>query len=152
MSNLFYKKCTIKWYVLSYFNCYIVWGFLGSHSYLFKFYLFSFGCAVSSLLCGLFCSCGEQGLLACCCVLGSHFRSFSCCGAQALGRVGFSSCGSWALEHRLCSCGTRAYSLHGTWDLPGPGIEPISPALSGGFFTAESPGKPCYIVFTFVYA
>ena len=23
-------------------------------------------------------------------------------------RVGFSSCGSWALEHRLSSCGTRA--------------------------------------------
>ena len=152
MSNLFYKKCTIKWYVLSYFNCYIIWVFLGSYSYLFKFYLFSFGCAVSSLLCGLFCSCGEQGPLACCCVPGSHFSSFSCCGAQALGRVGFSSCGSPALEHRLCSCGTRAYLLHAMWDLPGPGIEPISPALSGGFFTTESPGKRCYILFTFVYA
>ena len=28
------------------------------------------------------------------------------------------------------------------WDLPGPGIEPMSPALAGGFFTAEPPGKP----------
>ena len=27
-------------------------------------------------------------------------------------------------------------------DLPDPGIEPVSPALAGGFFTAESPGKP----------
>ena len=27
-------------------------------------------------------------------------------------------------------------------DLPDPGIEPISPALSGEFFTIESPGKP----------
>ena len=26
-------------------------------------------------------------------------------------------------------------------DLPGPGIEPVSPALAGGFFTAELPGK-----------
>ena len=26
--------------------------------------------------------------------------------------------------------------------LPNPGIEPISPTLAGGFFTAEPPGKP----------
>ena len=42
---------------------------------------------------------------------------------------GFSSCGSRALEHRLSSCGARASSLRGIWDLPGPGIEPVSPAL-----------------------
>ena len=28
------------------------------------------------------------------------------------------------------------------WDLPGPGIEPVSPLLEGGFFTTEPPGKP----------
>ena len=27
-------------------------------------------------------------------------------------------------------------------DLPDPGIKPVSPALAGGFFTAEPPGKP----------
>ena len=27
-------------------------------------------------------------------------------------------------------------------DLPGPRIELMSPALAGGFFTAEPPGKP----------
>ncbi|KAI4547847.1 hypothetical protein MG293_000177 [Ovis ammon polii] len=27
-------------------------------------------------------------------------------------------------------------------DLPDPGIEPLSPALEGGFFTTEPPGKP----------
>ena len=27
-------------------------------------------------------------------------------------------------------------------DLPNPGIEPRSPALAGGFFTTEPPGKP----------
>ena len=27
-------------------------------------------------------------------------------------------------------------------DLPDPGIEPVSPALEGRFFTAEAPGKP----------
>ena len=28
------------------------------------------------------------------------------------------------------------------WDLPGPGIKPMSPALAGGFFTTEPPGTP----------
>ena len=28
------------------------------------------------------------------------------------------------------------------WDLPGPGIKPMSPALAGGFFTTQPPGKP----------
>ena len=28
------------------------------------------------------------------------------------------------------------------WDLPRPGIEPVSPALAGRFFTTEPPGKP----------
>ena len=32
--------------------------------------------------------------------------------------------------------------LLGMWDLPRSGIEPVSPALAGGFFTTESPGKP----------
>ena len=27
-------------------------------------------------------------------------------------------------------------------DLPDPGIKPASPALAGGFFTTEPPGKP----------
>ena len=31
--------------------------------------------------------------------------------------------------------------LHGIWDLPGQGIEPMSPALAGGFFITEPPGK-----------
>ena len=55
--------------------------------------------------------------------------------------VGFSSCGSWALERRLSSCGTRAQLLRGMWDLPGPGFRPGSPALAGGFLTTAPPGK-----------
>ena len=27
-------------------------------------------------------------------------------------------------------------------DLPNPRIKPVSPALAGGFFTTEPPGKP----------
>ena len=29
------------------------------------------------------------------------------------------------------------------WDLPRPGIEPMSPALAGGFLTTGPPGKSC---------
>ena len=32
-------------------------------------------------------------------------------------------------------------------DLPNPGIEPVSPALAGAFFTTEPPGKPMYILY-----
>ena len=56
-------------------------------------------------------------------------------------RVGFSSCGSRALERRLSSCGARAYLLRGMWDLPRPGLESVSPALAGGFLTTAPPGK-----------
>ena len=55
---------------------------------------------------------------------------------------GLSSCGSQALERRLSGCGTWAWLLCGMWDLPGPGLEPVSPALAGGFLTTAPPGKP----------
>ena len=32
-------------------------------------------------------------------------------------------------------------SFPSPWDLPDPGIEPMFPALAGGFFTTEPPGK-----------
>ena len=83
-----------------------------------------------------------------CGVWASHCGGFSCCGAQALGARasvvvvrGLTSCGSQALERRFSSCGTRALLLHGMWDLPGPGLEPVSLALAGGFLTTEPPRK-----------
>ena len=63
------------------------------------------------------------------------------CSGSLVGPTGFSSCSSWALEHRLRSCGTWALLLLGMWNLPGPGIEPESPALAGGLDTTESPGN-----------
>ena len=50
--------------------------------------------------------------------------------------MGFSRQGSW---------GGLPFPTPG--DLPHPGIEPASlapPALEGGFFTAETPGKPLW--------
>ena len=32
------------------------------------------------------------------------------------------------------------------WDLPGPGIEPVSPALEGGFLTTAPAGKSLLIL------
>ena len=60
-------------------------------------------------------------------------------------RAGFSSCGSRALERRLSSCGAWSYLLRGMWDLPEPGIEPVSPALAGRFLNTAPPGKP-YVI------
>ena len=54
---------------------------------------------------------------------------------------GLGSCGSQALELRLSSCGTRALLPRSMWDLPGPGLEPVSPALAGGFLTTAPLGK-----------
>ena len=89
----------------------------------------------------------EWGLL-CCGVWASHCSGFSCCRAWALGvqasvvvAHGLSRSGSRAPECRLSSCGARAQLLHGMWDLPGPGLEPVSPTLAGGFLTPAPPGK-----------
>ena len=64
------------------------------------------------------------------------------CGAQVSQCGGFFCCGAWALKHRLSSCGSWAYLLCSMWNLPGAGIPSMSPALAGGFFTTEPPGKP----------
>ena len=70
-------------------------------------------------------------------VVSLECADFSSCGTSA------SSC-SRALEHRLNNCGAHELPL-GMWDLPRPGTEPMSPALAGGLFTAEPPGKPWYV-------
>ena len=43
----------------------------------------------------------------------------------------------------MASHGTWAQLVrHSLWDLSGPGREPVSPELAGGFFTTEPPVKP----------
>ena len=85
----------------------------------------------------------------------------------------FSSCGKWGplfivvrgpltiaaslvaehrlQTHRLSNCGSRAQLLRGMWDLPRPGLEPMSPALAGRFSTTVPPGKPCFFFNIFSY-
>ena len=122
-------------------------SFLKIIFYFFKF-IFIFGCVGFSLLCAGFLQLRRAGATLRCGARASRCGGFSCCGAWALGAWasvvvahGLSSCGSWALECRLSSCGTRAQLLRGMWDLPGPGIEPVSPALAGGYLTTALPGK-----------
>ena len=49
---------------------------------------------------------------------------------------------------RLSSCGSWAQLLRSMWYLPRPGLEPLSPALAGGFLTTAPPGKPPSRFFT----
>ena len=74
--------------------------------FLFFIYSFIFLSAALGLRCCVwaFSSCQELGLLLSCGARASQCSVLSCCGAQALGHVGFSTYGSWALERRLRSC------------------------------------------------
>ena len=102
---------------------------LGSLNITLKIFIYLvFGWAGSSLLCRLFSSCSEQGLLSSCSAQASHWDGFSCCGPRAP-------------EHRLSSWGTWASLPHRMWDLPAPGFKPMSPALTCRLFTTEPPGK-----------
>ena len=48
----------------------------------------------------------------------------------------------------LSRCGAWAELPHGMWNPPRPEVEPMSPALAGGFLTTGSPGKPWIDVLT----
>ena len=91
-------------------------------------------------------------------VLGLRFcaRAFSSCskwGPLFIAVHGpLTTAASLVMEHRLqtrrlSNCGSRDQSLRGMWDLPRPGLEPMSPALAGRFSTIAPPGKPRHIFF-----
>ena len=90
-------------------------------------------------------------------VLGLRFcvRTFSSCGERGplfiAVRGPLTIAASPVAEHRLqtrrlSNCGSRAQFLRGMWDLPRPGLEPMSPALAGRFSTTAPPGKPKTVV------
>ena len=93
-------------------------------------------------------------------VLGLCFcaRAFSSCGKRGplfiVVRGPLTIVASLVAEHRLqtrrlSSRGSRAQLLCGMWDLPRPGLEPVSPALAGRFSTTAPPGKPhlCFFLY-----
>ena len=61
--------------------------------------------------------------------------------ASVVAAHGLSSCGSWALEHRLNSYGPKVYLLPGTWELSRSGIKPMF-LLWQADSTSEPPEKP----------
>ena len=62
--------------------------------------------------------------------------------ASVVVACGLNSCSYWALEHKFNSCGHGLSCSAAYGNLPGPGIEPMFPAMAGGFFTTEPPGRP----------
>ena len=68
-------------------------------------------------------------------------------GSYSLAVLGFSL--QWFLLLRnvgcrctgFSSCSSQAQLPHSMWNLPGPGIKPVSPPLAGGFLTTVLPGK-----------
>ena len=96
---------------------------------LFLINLFIFGCIGSSLLRAGFLQLLQAGATLRCGARASHCGGFSCCGAWALGTQA-----SVVVVHGL-SC-SAAYG-----NPPGPGLEPVSPALAGRFLTTAPQGK-----------
>ena len=99
-------------------------------------------------LCWVFVSVRGLSLVA---ASGGHSSS-RCAGLSPsqpllLRSTGSRRAGSVVVEHRLqtlrlSNCGSRAQLLHGMWDLPRLGLEPVSPALAGRFSTTAPPRKP----------
>ena len=94
-------------------------------------------------------------------VLGLRFcaRAFSSCGKRGplfiAVRGPLTITASLVVEHRLqtrrlSNCGSRAQLLRGMWDLPRPGLEPVSPASAGGFSTTAPRGKPLLVDFVVI--
>ena len=121
-----------------------------------KFFLNTFvclflGCAGSSLLCGLFSSCGEQGLL----FIVAHRLLIAVASLVLLQNMGFrarrpqflwhvssvfadrglSSSGSVVVTHRLSCCTAHGIFLD-------QGLNPCLLHRQAISFTAEPPGKP----------
>ena len=129
---------TLQWKLICIF---FVWGFstrenweLGLYLFFFKInnyfiYLFIFSCVESSFRERAFSSCGKRGPLF------IAVRGPLTIAAPPVAGHRLQTC-------RLSSCGSRAQLLRGMWDLPRPGLEPVSPALAGRFSTTAPPGKP----------
>ena len=77
---------------------------------------------------------------ACCC---AGFALAAAGGGSSHHSARASRCASSRVAgHGFRSCSTGLPLPFATWDLPGSGLEPTSPAVAGGFFTTEPPRKP----------
>ena len=134
-------RCTTSVLQFSFFMLF----FRHAHAVLFVYFWL---CWVSVAACGLSLVLESRGcsLVAACRLLtavASLVAEHRLWGTQAsvVSACRLRSCGLWTLEPRLGSCGTWAYLLQSIWDLLGPGIKPVSPALSGIFLSVVPPRK-----------
>ena len=110
-------------------------------------FLFIFACVLYLLLRELFSSCSKRGLAVAAhgllIVSASLIEEHELQGARASVVVAcwLCICSLQTLEHRLSGCSSWVWLLHGMWDLPRPGVKPVSPALAGGFLTPGLPGN-----------
>ena len=121
------------------------WFFSCFHYFFFFFFLNYLFMVCTGAYCCLrtFSSCAEQELLlvaVCGLLIGvaSLVAEHDLLGRQA----------SVVVASELSSCGTWALLPRGTWNLPRPGIEPVSPALAGRFLTSGPPGKSYSFILT----
>ena len=90
-------------------------------------------CTGSSLLQVGFLQLWRVGATLCCGARASHCGGFSC-SSQSIGSR------ARGLQYLQCT----DLVAHSMRNLPGPGIELVSPALAGRFSSTGPPGKPCF--------
>ena len=126
-------NCTLKMVKMINFMLYIVY-----YNFFFINFIYLFLAALGPCCCAqAFSSCTSGGPLFRCGARASHCGGPSPCGARAP-----STRASAVVARGLGSCSARAQLLRGMWDPPRPGLEPVSPALAGGFLTTAPLEKP----------
>ena len=104
-----------------------------------SYYFLASGCAGSPLRRGLPLAAESGG---CSRLWGSGFSSQGLLLLQSRGsRCLVSAVMAPGLESSGTAIVERGFSCPGVWNLPRLGTEPVSPALAGGFFTTEPPGR-----------
>ena len=110
------------------------------HGFLFLPFIYLFLIALGLHCCKqAFSSCGEWNLLSSC-TQRSRCSGWSCWSVGSR-HTGF-SCSMQALEPRLSSCHAWPLLLHNMWNLPRPGIEPMSPAWQVDSYPLYHQGSP----------
>ena len=118
--------------------CFKSWQEGSLFSLLFNFLRFIYWCGGSLCHTGALSSCSERGLPFVV-VRGLLTAVASLLQSTGSRHTGFGSCGLWALEPRLSSCGTPALLPRGMWDLPRPGIKCAARWILNHRTTSEAP-------------
>ena len=105
-------------------RCSLLFTSLPAFIYLFRLHW-------ASLL--VFSSCGERGL---------HWVS----AGRGFSLAVVSGAYSFVMMRRLLTAAASLVVEHGLWDLPRPGIKPMSPAWAGRFLATGPPERSCLVL------